>query len=344
MNILYGVNGTGFGHSARAKEIISNLEKRGHKVLAIVHGNSSIFLKPFFSCLEIKGIEVEFEKGEVSLRKSFQKSFDSIFSNFKSRNLLKERINSFKPDICITDMEYFTSLLSYLYRLPLISISNIYELVFQKENERFKGPMYYFTKMLVRANSIGSNYYFVLSLDKKGDISRKARFVAPVIREEVIKSRKIKNAGHILVYESRITDNLTDILKKVPERFIIYGYKKEQKDGNLIFKKDINEFVKDLAECKAIIATAGFSLISEAVYLKKPFFAIPLKKQFEQLLNAVKIKRMGFGEYSERPEKREIICFLEELNRYKRNLESFSFNHLELFDILDLTLKKFVKK
>jgi uncharacterized protein (TIGR00661 family) len=40
------------------------------------------------------------------------------------------------------------------------------------------------------------------------------------------------------------------------------------------------------------MATAGFTLISEALHLKKPYLALPMIGQFEQAINAVFLEEM----------------------------------------------------
>ena len=49
------------------------------------------------------------------------------------------------------------------------------------------------------------------------------------------------------------------------------------------------------ASKKAVIATAGFTLISEALYLHKPYLALPMQGQFEQELNAFQLESLGYG-------------------------------------------------
>ena len=52
-----------------------------------------------------------------------------------------------------------------------------------------------------------------------------------------------------------------------------------------------------LKQTKAIITNGGFTVISEALYLKKPIFSIPIKNQFEQALNAKFVEKLGAGVY-----------------------------------------------
>ena len=49
-----------------------------------------------------------------------------------------------------------------------------------------------------------------------------------------------------------------------------------------------------------MVTGGGFSLLSEAVYLGKPVLSIPLRGQFEQLMNARYLERDGYGICAER--------------------------------------------
>ena len=46
---------------------------------------------------------------------------------------------------------------------------------------------------------------------------------------------------------------------------------------------------------RGVVGSAGYSLMSEAVYLRKPMLALPLAGQFEQEMNARYLERLGFG-------------------------------------------------
>ena len=46
---------------------------------------------------------------------------------------------------------------------------------------------------------------------------------------------------------------------------------------------------------RGVVTGGGFSLLSEAVYLGKPVLSVPLRGQFEQLMNARYLEREGFG-------------------------------------------------
>ena len=52
-------------------------------------------------------------------------------------------------------------------------------------------------------------------------------------------------------------------------------------------------FIEKLLHCEGVICNAGFELPSEALYLKKKLYVIPIAKQYEQLCNYTALKKMG---------------------------------------------------
>ncbi|MBN1852039.1 MAG: hypothetical protein JW829_04915, partial [Pirellulales bacterium] len=80
------------------------------------------------------------------------------------------------------------------------------------------------------------------------------------------------------------------------ESFFVYGCDRLDAEGTMTFKPFSRDgFLRDLATAKAVMATAGFTLISESLYLRKPYMAMPMQGQFEQELNAFQLERLGFG-------------------------------------------------
>ena len=80
------------------------------------------------------------------------------------------------------------------------------------------------------------------------------------------------------------------------EKFILYGYDKSLEEGNILYKPFSKDgFLEDLSSCKAVIATAGFTLLTESLFLKKPYLALPMRGQFEQELNGLLLEEAGYG-------------------------------------------------
>jgi uncharacterized protein (TIGR00661 family) len=90
-----------------------------------------------------------------------------------------------------------------------------------------------------------------------------------------------------------------------------------------LFKFSETGFVDDLASCRAVVANGGFTLMSEAVYLHKPMLSIPVGGQFEQILNAHYLHRLGYGEWWETLDADLLTHFLANVPRYQRALEKY---------------------
>jgi UDP:flavonoid glycosyltransferase YjiC (YdhE family) len=53
-----------------------------------------------------------------------------------------------------------------------------------------------------------------------------------------------------------------------------------------------------MARCSALVCTAGFESVCEALYFSKPVMLIPVEGHFEQYCNARDTARIGAGVYS----------------------------------------------
>ena len=56
-----------------------------------------------------------------------------------------------------------------------------------------------------------------------------------------------------------------------------------------------DDFLQDMAGCRAVICTAGFETVCESAFLGKPVMIIPSRNHFEQLCNAVDARRAGLA-------------------------------------------------
>lgn len=342
MNIVYGVCGEGLGHTSRALVTIPFLQKLGHKVKVITDDRAYETLKEKFDAFEIRGLHMVFK--DDALHKA-----RTVFHNIRHypKNILRSRkirnlMRAFKPDVFITDYEITTYFLSKIYRKPLISIGNHYIINFlkmkvPKEHRRD----YLLTRFINRMFTPSADYFVITSFLKKNLRNKKLKIVAPIVREEV-RRLKSKKGSKILVY-LRKADYIVEILKKVNAKFIVYGdFEKTEK--NIEFKKLglHGSFLKDLSECRAIISTAGFSMISEALYLKKPIFVVPQRgSQFEQVFNALTLKDEGFGDFSLELKKEDIEKFLGNLKKFEKNLGENKFDYDEIYSVLREILKNY---
>jgi uncharacterized protein (TIGR00661 family) len=78
-----------------------------------------------------------------------------------------------------------------------------------------------------------------------------------------------------------------------------------------------------LASCKAVMATAGFTLMTESFYLRKPYLALPMHGQFEQELNAFWMAKLNYEISLRRIRSEAVGNFLYRLPDFEENLNDY---------------------
>lgn len=342
--ILYGVVSIGLGHIIRSKVILDHLKKSKHQVFILTSYRGYNYYKKYYdNVLNIEGLELVFRKNAVlnfrTLLKNLRKASKRTYERFVK---IKSTINKFDPEIIITDMESFSSYIAYDKNIPSISINNQHYLVYGKYTFPEKYRLSYLKALvIVRGLLFKAKDYLVMCLPGCKIEDRTNLFkIKPILRDEILKANP-KSLDYIFVYQStKSYDILIDILKRINYKFIVYGFEKNQTVGNLVFKKfnDGKEFIKDVVNCKAVITNGGFTLISEAIYLRKPILAVPIKKHFEQILNALYIQEKGFGEFYDDLNENHVVEFITNLKKYKFDAEKW--NNSETFRLLDMLIRK----
>jgi len=97
-NILYGVNGEGAGHSTRAKEVITHLQRQGHAVHVVSFDRGLANLRKDFEVTEITGWHIEYVNNEVRYRRTIAKNLLTAGKTAASIARLKDLIDEKKID------------------------------------------------------------------------------------------------------------------------------------------------------------------------------------------------------------------------------------------------------
>jgi uncharacterized protein (TIGR00661 family) len=349
MNILYGVPGEGMGHATRSKVVIDFLLTE-HNVQIVSSARAYQFLAKSFpqNVHEIKGLHFAYKNAQVSKLGTFMLNLKSaptnLLHNF-SRYLLID--TNFKPDVIISDFESFTNFFAKQHRIPLISIDNMQVMdrcTLGVEIPKDERNNYKLAKAIVNAKVPGCRHYFVSSFFSAEIRKANTTIVPPIVRD-AIQQVKPSRGNHILVYQtSSSLAGMKQILQDIKGlNFYVYGFNKDERDGNVIFKTFSEQgFVDDLASAAAVIANGGFSFISEAVYLKKPVFSFPLKNQFEQYMNAAYIQKLGYGRHFDDLSGDAVKAFLYDIDSFTGNLSTYHQDgNNVLFDLLKGELKKY---
>ena len=323
--ILYGVSGDGFGHAARSKEIISFLISQGHEVKVLSYDRGYSWLKNFFDTTEIFGLRFTYQDNELKYLPTLFRNVMSAPEAIKSIEAIRSIIKKFKPQLVITDFEPMSAAAAHLNHLPLLSIDNQHLLT----RAAVEYPLKYerealAARIVTRLMVISAKSYLVTNFFEAPVTETKTKILPAIVRSEVL-AAKPANGDYCLVYLTSDSEEVPQKLKGLPQKFRIYGVSNRfGQDGNLEYKKfDRSEFLADLAGCRAIVANAGLSLISEALYLGKPYLAVPAKRQFEQVLNAYYLDKLGYGLFSQDLAKADVEKFFNSLDTYRQHLSKY---------------------
>lgn len=345
--IVYGVSGEGSGHSSRSREVIRHLESRGHEVVVVTYDRGVRNLKDDFRVVEIVGLHLVSENNRISKSRTLSENLELLPEAIEARNRVKQEVfETFKPDAVFTDFEPLTAYLANHYRLPLVTIDNQHRMRYL-EFDYPKGMRTEakFIENVVRA-IVPKPSVSLITCFYDGPLKHRRCFLfAPILRSEVLRARP-SAGGHVLVYATQAFDALPALLSGFEnERFKVYGFPKTGVEGNIEYFAPSSEgFLAHLAAAKGVIATAGFTLMTEAFHLGKPMLALPLKGQFEQELNAYMLDRLEYGQQSENCNRRDIASFLYDIPRYARTLQDYPRNGNEaIFKRIDRLLAKDMK-
>ena len=324
--IVYGVAGEGSGHSSRSREMLTHLQDLGHHLIVVSYDRGYANLKDDFDVFETEGLHIASLDNRVSRVKTFTDNLQRLPKGHKKLQMLRKDVfKKFQPDCVITDFEPMTAYLANHYDLPLITIDNQHRLRYMSypcpahlQNDRRM------TTAIIRAMVPRPDVSLVTTFYYGEPKNERTFFFPPILRKEVLSLQPFYSE-HILIY---LTSGFETFLKRLKsfkrESFIVYGAGKEGADGHLTFKAFSKAgFLNDLASCKAVMATAGFTLMTESFYLRKPYLALPMRGQFEQEINAFLLARLKYGINLRRTSSEAVGHFLYCLPDFAENLKTY---------------------
>lgn len=322
--IFYCICGEGMGHAIRSSVIIDRIKDK-YDVYIFSSDRAYKYLnEKFDNVYKIGGFNTVYINNKVNNTKTLINALKRNPLNIKEGyEELYKKARKLSPDVIVTDFEIYATMVSKLLSIPLISLDNIHMITqtaidyppkHQGEMLKAKGVIKsYVTKPKIH---ILTSFFYPKIKPKK-----RAVLYPPVIREDILKLKPTIE-DHIIVYQtSKESVKLVEQLKSLNEKFIVYGFNKDEVDENLTYKLfNENEFYNDLASAKAVICNGGFTFISEAISLKKPIYSVPAIGNFEQTLNGFYVQKLGYGEYHEEMSPKKVEKFLKRLPKYQEKL------------------------
>lgn len=333
--ILWGVCGIGHGHTFRQLPIIEAFAKH-NRILVFAYGESLAFYQRRFedvAGVKVAPVAVPFFVGNAqgldfaatAALPANRQDYQGI--NAAALALAQDWLG--KPDLVVSDYEPVTAQYAYATGAPLVTLdqqSKYLDGIFAPE---LNGQTYadeiarlrlFFPKA---AGRLACSFFKVA---KTQHAPEKSTIVPPVLGDAVLAIPKNarRNPKEILLYLSSQRPfgqefrEIETICAARPDiTFHAFGKNLPPSGiGNLrIHAHGEPSFHQVLGRCGGIVTTAGHTLISEAMYLGIPVYAIPLPV-YEQEMNAHVLATGGFGISHPRLEGRQLDAFLEGLPRF----------------------------
>ena len=283
MRILYGIQGTGNGHLARAIDVIPALERHGRVVL-LVSGYASEIALPREVKYRLKGLGFAFGRsGGIDLWSSYAQS--------DLRRLQREISDCpvHKYDLVVTDFEPVSAWAAQKAHKPCVGLSHQAAVLHPASPKPSK------------AFSIGRailTHYAPTQRDYGFHFGRYAREIStPVIRNTIRRLEPVTKP-HYTVYlpaydDQKVVERLGQVAEVRWEVFSKHA-KARSRSGNVtIHPVSQDGWLESLRTCTGVLCGAGFETPAEALYLGKKLLVVPMKGQYEQACNAVALCEMG---------------------------------------------------
>jgi uncharacterized protein (TIGR00661 family) len=330
MRILYGVQGEGMGHAMRAEVVLDELD-RHHEVRVVASGRAFEHLaKAGPHVHEIWGLSFAKDGAEIRMLQSVIQNLKGAVTGWP-RDLRKyfQLAEAFRPEVVISDFESFAVLFAQRHRLPIVSLDNIQMIDRCKHDpELLKGYRndFHVARTYVATKVPRAFHYLITTFFEPPFRRKRTTFVPPIVRREIAEAQPTRGE-HLLVYWAG-DERVPEVLKASGVPCRLYGMRghgtEEVVDDTLTYRPfSAQAFVDDLTSCRALVTGGGFTLLSEAVYLRKPILSIPLAGQAEQQLNARYVERLGYGRWAPELTHEVLDGFLANLEHHEEAVGSY---------------------
>lgn len=299
--ILYGIHGTGHGHAMRGLTIARRL--RQHDFLFVANDDALHILGEEFPIVKIPNLGTEFKNYKVDLPATIAKAVPLLWHRERYIRQVLQIIDDFKPDVCMTDLEYFVPKAAERAGLPCLTLDHQHVITCCQHDIPWDMYVDYVVqgltpKYLFRPTdpTLIVSFYAPPVLPHYN-----ALVVPPILRDSVLQrsAGSPRDDGHVLVYQSNSThERLVEVLKSGTARTCyVFGYhRQEGRDGNVIFMKKSEQAFLDLLEgASYVVQGGGHTLMTESLHMGKAILTLPLKAMIEQRINALYIEKLGYG-------------------------------------------------
>ena len=327
--VLIGICGIGNGHINRQMCVIKALIENNFQVLIAVEKNKIGILKNTFPNEKIIELTIPWIVCDVeglNFKETLNKYNNiDLFKKYLELGVEIEKELNGKPDLVISDYEPNVAQYAYATNTPLVTMEQQSKFLYLDEikidsqsiNEEKYRLNYFFPKYTKKIISS----FFPIKIEKC-DVVQVPPIIASINKLE-------STEEFILVYLSPYYDSheynkILEIIGKLKDKkFKVYSknfeeYKNVYSFNNVKYYSFDLKFKDDLAKCYCLLTTAGHQLISEAIFLNIPIYAIPLET-YEQHYNALMVEKYKLGT-NKVVTKENVEDFIQKRDKYIANI------------------------
>lgn len=341
--VLWGVCGIGHGHIFRQRPLIEHFAKTSDIVI-FGYGESYNFYKKHFANtphVTVARVAVPFYVGNktgldfnaTAMRPDNNQNYMAI--NGAAMAHAAQRLAP-RPDLVVSDYEPISAQYAYAHNAPLVTLDQQSKYLCGDFKTPLQGQTFDDEVMRLRLFFPKATHRLACSffkVAKKPDAYEDVAILPPVLHTNITGLTRTPNGTRtsILMYVSAqqpFGQSFADIAAlcatqpNVQFHFFGKHIPPAASTPNLqIYPHGDPRFYDVLATCHCIISTAGHSLLSEAMYLGIPVYAIPLPL-YEQVMNAHVIDAHGFGMSAPRLDAQSLDNFIKSIPRYTATIQA----------------------
>ncbi|MFN4285458.1 MAG: glycosyltransferase family protein [Lacibacter sp.] len=322
LRFMFTVQGEGRGHLTQAIATYELLVAHGHQVVAVLVGSSHRRELPAFVRNRIKAPVYSFpspnfvtdhNNKSIQLGKSICHALLHTGHYRRSMRLIRKMVAVERPDVLLNFFEPLTGFCNLFRKLPVPVVSIAHQYIYLHPRFQFpKGAPQkdkWAIRTFTRLTAAGSNSLLALSFYPLSQQRHKRVIISPPLLRKEVAEQECFNGNHILVYLLN-AGYMQDVIawhRQHPQVELhcftdsptVKG--KWQHSENLYFHSlDDQKFLRYMANARALVTTAGFESVCEAMYMGKPVLMVPVEGHFEQWCNARDGAKAGAGTYADR--------------------------------------------
>lgn len=328
-HIVYALSGQGRGHGSRVAAMAEELRRRGHRLTfacggaarerLVARGEAVVPVPALVQC---------FRGNRLDLAATVRVNAATVLRTPRILADTARALDALAPDLVVSDFEAFVPRAARRLGVPVVSLCRqevLTETCYALPPPHRAEALFVRTVVRALVPRTGVTRRIVTSLvDAPLRRPGHAVLVGPIFRDAV--EAAVPTTGeHVLAYLN-VAQGLDATLAalagaRVPVR--LYGVGPEDtavRAPTLTFgpASDDAAFLADLAGARAVVSTAGFTLLSEALRLGKPVLALPNGGTFEQTFNALQLERLGAGRaiYGRAPTSLDVRTFLRDRDTF----------------------------